>query len=290
MSIADELPNPSREQLAQLPRRLDFMPVENPAPETLTRDEIERYNELGYLMPFDGLDPAEVGELRAFFDGVLGAFLELGRDSYSINSAHLRFARIHDLMRHPRLLGPVADLIGPDVVAWGAHFFCKMPHDGRAVPWHQDCAYWPLSPSRTVTLWLAIDDADPGNANMRFVPRSHRHGLIGYEESRDASDVLGLVVAEAEAERSGDAPVDVTLRAGQFSLHSDLLLHGSRANDSDRRRCGLTLRYASAEVRAWYGWERKGFVVRGVDRLGHWADAPRPVTAGTASAGSGEAR
>src|SRR5690606_14292403 len=99
----------------------------------------------------------------------------------------------------------------------GAHFFCKLPGDGKEVPWHQDCAYWPLSPSRTVTLWLAIDDADPGNANMQFIPRSHRHGLIGYDESQSDSDVLGLAVAEAG--RYGDEAVDVTLRAGQFSLH-----------------------------------------------------------------------
>ena len=275
MSTADALPTPTPQQLAALPRRLGFVPVDNPTPEVLTRAEVDRYNEFGYLMPFDGLDDAEARELRAFFDGVLAAFLELGRDSYSINSAHLRFGRIYDLMRHPRLLGPVADLLGPDVVAWGAHFFCKLPQDGRAVPWHQDCAYWPLSPSRTVTLWLAIDDADPENANMRFVPRSHRGGLIGYDESRDARDVLGLAVTDPG--RHGDPPVDVTLRAGQFSLHSDLLLHGSEANASDRRRCGLTLRYAAAGVRPWYDWGRKGFVVRGADRHGHWADARRPA-------------
>jgi hypothetical protein len=274
MSIADELITPTAEQLAALPRELGFLPVENPSPRWLSGQDIDRFNELGYLMPFDGLDDAEARELRAFFDGVLAGFLELGRDSYSINSAHLRFGRIHDLMRHPRLIGPVADLIGPDVVAWGAHFFCKLPRDGRAVPWHQDCAYWPLSPSRTVTLWLAIDDADPENANMRFIPRSHRLGLIGYGETGEASDVLNLAVTDPE--RFGDPPVDVSLRAGQFSIHSDLLVHGSEANDSDRRRCGLTLRYASAGVRAWYGWERKGFVVLGSDPLGRWANAPRP--------------
>lgn len=274
MIRADDLITPTPEQLAAIPRQIGFVPADNLTPQTLARQDIDRYNELGYLMPLDGLDDAEVRELRAFFDGVLAAFLELGRDSYAINTAHLRFGRIHDLVRHPRLLGPVVDLLGPDVVAWGAHFFCKLPHDGKAVPWHQDCTYWPLSPTRTVTIWLAIDDADPENANMRFIPRSHRHGLIGHGAADDAAAVLGLAVEHPE--RYGDAPVDVALRAGQFSIHSDLLLHGSGANQSDRRRCGLTLRYAAAEVRAWYGWHHKGVVVHGADRLGHWADAPRP--------------
>jgi len=48
-------------------------------------------------------------------------------------------------------------------------------------------------------------------------------------------------------------------------MHSDLLLHGSEANESDRRRCGLTLRYCAAEVRAYLDWHVKGVVVSGED-------------------------
>lgn len=275
MLKVDDLPTPTAEQLAALPREMEFVPAANDAPRWLGREQIGHYNERGFLMPLEGLDAGEAGELRAFFDGVLAAFLELGRDSYSISTAHLRFARIYDLVSHPRLLGPVADLLGPDVVAWGAHFFCKLPGDGKRVAWHQDSAYWPLSPTKTVTLWLAIDDADPENANMRFVPRSHLRGIIDYGESRDARDVLNLVVEDPT--RHGDAPVDVTLKAGQFSLHSDLLLHGSEANQSDRRRCGLTIRYAAADVRAWFGWDQKGVVVQGQDRRNHWRNPPRPA-------------
>jgi ectoine hydroxylase-related dioxygenase (phytanoyl-CoA dioxygenase family) len=150
-----------------------------------------------------------------------------------------------------------------------------MPRDGKLVAWHQDSTYWPLSPTKTVTVWLAIDDADPGNANMRFIPRSHTHGLINYEQSNNDRDVLNMVVENPE--QYGDAAVDVSLMAGQFSMHSDQLLHGSEANDSDRRRCGLTIRYASADVKSWYGWNQKGIVVKGEDRNGNWLNAPSPV-------------
>ena len=40
------------------------------------------------------------------------------------------------------------------------------------------------------------------------------------------------------------------LIAGQISIHSDMLVHGSAPNRSPRRRCGLTLRYCAADVRA----------------------------------------
>ena len=275
MVKVDEIPTPTAEQLAELPREVGFVPATNSAPQFLSPDEISRYNEQGYLLPFNGLTDREVTELRAFFDGVLAAFVELGRDSYSINTAHLRFARIYELVRHPQIVGPVSDLLGGNVVAWGSHFFCKMPHDGKQVAWHQDSTYWPLSPSKTVTVWLAIDDADPENANMRFIPKSHTHGLIDYDKSTSDRDVLNMVVDNPEA--YGEPPVDAKLKAGQFSMHSDQLLHGSEANESDRRRCGLTIRYASADVQAWFDWNQKGILVKGSDPQGNWANLPCPT-------------
>jgi len=126
-----------------------------------------------------------------------------------------------------------------------------------------------------VTVWLAIDDADAENACMRFVRGSHLRGQIEFEAvDNDASKVLNQSVNDAE--RFGET-VDDVLRAGEISLHSDLLLHGSEANNSSRRRCGLTLRYCAAEVRAHLDWNLKGVVVRGTDRDGHWANPPRPV-------------
>ncbi len=269
----DDIPVPSEEQLAELDREVCFVPVDNERPKALSPAQVRQYNSLGYLLPFDGLNTEEVLELRTYFDGVLEAFRNLGRDSYSISTAHLRFARIYDLVAHPKIVGPVADLLGSNIVAWGAHFFCKLPNDGKRVPWHQDALYWPITPTRTVTAWLAVDDAEPENANMRFIPRSHLEGPIDYNVTTDKNAVLNLESTDAV---SYGEPVDVTLKAGQFSLHSDLLLHGSEANTSSRRRCGLTLRYAAAEVQAFHGWHHKGIVVQGEDKAGNWANHPSP--------------
>ena len=271
----DHIPNPTTEELSKLDREVTFLPTANSSPEHLTSSQIQEFNEQGYLMPFNGLQEGEARDLRVYFDGMLDAFRNLGRDSYSINTAHLRFARVHHLLRHPAIVGPVSDLLGPDLIGWGAHFFCKLPKDGKRVPWHQDALYWPITPTRTVTVWLAIDDADQENANMRFLPRSHLHGPIDYDVT-DANDVV-LNLETKDAEKYGDTPVDATLTAGQFSMHADLLLHGSEANESNRRRCGITLRYAAASVKAYHDWHYKGIVVKGEDRDGNWADLPCPT-------------
>jgi len=70
--------------------------------------------------------------------------------------------------------------------------------------------------------------------------------------------------------------VDEVLASGRLSIRSDLLLHGSEANNSDRRRCGLTLRYASADVQAHLKWNQKGVIVSGSADPELWPGAKRP--------------
>jgi ectoine hydroxylase-related dioxygenase (phytanoyl-CoA dioxygenase family) len=109
---------------------------------------------------------------------------------------------------------------------------------------------------------------------MRFLAGSHHHGHLTFRPSDPAEhNVLNQTIDDAE--RYGE-PVDVVLKAGEASIHCDLLLHGSEANLSPRRRCGLTLRYCSADVRAGLGWNAKGVLVSGSDPSGHWANPPRP--------------
>jgi len=258
-----------------LPRDLRYRPCQNQNPQTLTRAQIEAFNRDGYLKGIRIFSAAEIAEIRTYFDQLLARVMAEGGDSYSINSAHLSYGRVFDLLAHQRIVAPLKDLLGADLIGWGAHFFCKMPRDPKTVSWHQDASYWPMTPSRTATVWLAIDDADTHNACMRFIPGSHHHGHLTYHLSEeDENNVLFQTVPDAET--YGD-PVDVELAAGEISIHSDMLLHGSRANTSERRRGGLTLRYCAAEVRALQGWHLKGVLLSGRDPDQHWSNPPRPA-------------
>src|SRR3954451_7916074 len=209
-------------------------------PAALTPEQIADFNRLGYLKGIRIFSADEMREIRAYFDDLLARTLAAGGDSYSISTAHLRHGRVYDLLTHPRIVACIKDLIGENVIGWGSHFFCKLPRDGKRVSWHQDSSYWPLTPSMAVTAWLAIDDANIENACMRYTPGSHHLGHLTYTLSEnDEGNVLNQPVAAAET--LGE-PVNVELNAGEISIHSDLLLHGSEANESSKRRCGLTLR------------------------------------------------
>ncbi len=265
---------PDPRDLAAASRDLRFHPSTVEHPGTLTRTQVDAFNRDGYLKGLRVFSDAEAAVIRAYFDDLLARTLAAGGDSYSISSAHLRYGRVYDLLAHPRIVAIVTDLIGEQLVGWGSHFFCKLPGDGKAVAWHQDASYWPLTPSKAVTVWLAIDAADRENGCMRFIAGSHWKGHLTYRPSDPTEhNVLNQTIENVE---QYGQPVDDELKAGEVSVHSDLLLHGSEANMSPRRRCGLTLRYCATDVRASAGWNAKGVVLSGSDPDEHWAKPPRP--------------
>lgn len=265
---------PSADELSQIERDLRFYPSTTQEPKVLTKDQVQQFNSDGYVTGLRVYSDAEINAVRDYFDQLLERVIAEGGNSYSISTAHLRYGPVYDMLTHPPIVAIVRDILGEDVIGWGSHFFCKMPGDGKAVAWHQDASYWPLTPSKALTVWLAIDKADLGNGCMKFMAGSHHFGHMTYRDSTDDDhNVLNQTIDNAE--QYGTEVIN-ELEAGEISIHSDLLLHGSEANKSDRRRCALTLRYCTPDVVAGSNWHNKGVVVSGKDYSGNWANPARP--------------
>lgn len=252
---------------------LSFKPTVEVSARWLTPAQIGHYNTEGFIQPFDIYNPTEIDRVRNYVDGLMSDMGENG--AYGINCYQSRLSGLWDIATNSRILDYVQDIIGPNIICWASAILSKKPQDPRQVPWHQDASFWSLSPARTVTVWLAIDDADESNAAMRFLPRSHTRGKID-ETAMGAESVFHKGIAVTD---DMGAPFTNSLRAGQMSMHADMLVHGSLANTSDRRRCGLTLRYCPPESRIVDAeWARgvEAIICRGQDPDGHWKHHPRP--------------
>ncbi|MBO6604840.1 phytanoyl-CoA dioxygenase family protein [Boseongicola sp. H5] len=252
---------------------LRFCPAAATGLSRLSATDIAAYNRDGFVQPFDIFTGPEIARIRAYFDRLMTRLGDAG--AYGINCYQARMAGIWDIATDTRILDHVADIIGPDIICWASAILSKKPHDPKEVPWHQDASFWSLSPARTVTVWLAIDDADAANSAMRFIPGSHDKGAL---ETTQTGATAVFHKGIADADRLGQ-PFTNTLKAGQISLHADMLVHGSEANRSDRRRCGLTLRYCPPEVRITDpDWARgvEAIICRGRDPSGHWRHHARP--------------
>ena len=111
---------------------LSFKPVETHAPRRLGSDDIARYNAEGFCQPFQIYGAEEVGEIRAYVDGLMSAMGDAG--SYGINCYQARLSGIYDIATDPRILDHVEDIIGPDILCWATAILSKNPRIRRTCP------------------------------------------------------------------------------------------------------------------------------------------------------------
>ncbi len=240
----------------------------------LTAAQIADFERDGYLFPLRAFSAAEAREYR---DALEAYEAETGDAIHSNmrHKVHLLFRWADAIVRHPRILDAVADILGPDLLCWTTNFFIKEAEDPAFVSWHQDSTYWGLEPSDVVTAWVAFTDAPVESGAMKFLPGSHKLDQIAHRDTYAADNLLTrgqeieMTVDEARA-------VDVPLGAGEFSLHHIRLVHGSKPNATPDRRIGLAVRYIPTYVRQ-VKIDDSATLVRGRDRHGNFEHEPRPA-------------
>lgn len=237
----------------------------------LTQAQVDSYRYNGFLFPVPALTPEETVTCLA---GLARLETELGAPVAEADVKWRSHAYAHSpwfdtLIRHPRILDAVEDLIGPDILVWTSTFFIKEPHSPTFAAWHQDGTYFGLEPHEQVCAWVALTDASAEAGCMeqlssRGAPRQFRHAPLGLVHSINRA---GQTIMEPFDETN---PVAMALRAGEFSLHHELAVHRSAPNNASHRRVGIGLNYLPPHVRVNSPVRLKAMLVRGEDRWGNF--------------------
>jgi hypothetical protein len=235
------------------------------------------YERDGFFFPCDVTSEADAAELVADLESAEAQFAG-DRAQLSLLRSYPSqllpsFAR---LIRHPRLIDAVSQIVGPDVLVWSCGFFIKEPGSKSYVSWHQDLNYWGLDGDREVTAWYALTPATIENGCMRFVPGSHRTKDVPHVDSF-AKDNLLTRGQEIAVEVDETSAVNVLLRAGQASFHHGHMFHASGANTTDARRLGLAIRYIAPSMKQRSGDKLLVSHVSGKDEYGHFEVMPPPA-------------
>jgi ectoine hydroxylase-related dioxygenase (phytanoyl-CoA dioxygenase family) len=215
----------------------------------LSPHEIARYHAEGWVIPQFRLPPARVAQMREALDALIRN--NPGVRPEKLVSAHVEgdngegvrgSRQFLELAMDPEIVELVSGVIGEDVILWGCHVFCKPAAEGYETPWHQDGHYWPIRPLANCTVWVALEQSTVENGCLRVIPRSHRGGVLHPHLHEDRND---LTLNQRMAAGSFDEAqsVDLELQPGQMSLHDVYMIHGAKANTSDKRRTGVALRY-----------------------------------------------
>lgn len=239
----------------------------------LTQAALHQYQEQGYYAPIRVMPRAEADALRGRLeDFEAGAGILAGKLRHK---SHLLFTWLNDLVRHPRILDAVEDVIGPNILCWGSSFFIKEARNPAFVSWHQDSTYWGLDPADVITAWVALSDSTAANGAMRVIPGTHKLEQVPHHDTFSADNLLSRG-QEIMVEVDDRQAAMLELQAGEMSLHHVRLIHGSDPNPSPQRRIGFAIRYIPTTVRQVAGSHDHATLVRGVDAYGHFEPEERP--------------
>jgi hypothetical protein len=228
----------------------------------LSSDQVERFRTQGIIFPVRAFGATEISERYEALQAMENA--RAGRLPPLLNfKPHLLVPWLWDMIHDPRILDHVEDLLGPDILCWGASFFNKQPEDPSHVPWHQDATYWGLSSNDGVTAWVAFTPSVRANGCMRVVAGAHRAPLPHGDTFDRANMLPGREEVLIEVDESH--VLDVELAPGEMSLHDRLIVHGSEPNRSGMRRVGFAIRYIPGILRQRGEQRGSATLVRGRD-------------------------
>jgi hypothetical protein len=239
--------------------------------QALTRKQVEYYRYNGFLFPIPALTPQEIADCLA---GLERLEADLGSPVAAADVKWRSHAYAHSpwfdkLIRHPKILDAVEDVIGPNILVWTSTFFIKEPHSPTFAAWHQDGTYFGLDPHEQVCAWVALTDASREAGCMEHLSgqgaaRQLRHAPLGLANSINRA---GQTIMEPFDDAN---PVALALPAGSFSLHHEFSVHRSAPNNASHRRIGIGLNYIPTHVRVDSPVRLCAMLVRGEDTFGHF--------------------
>lgn len=215
-------------------------------------DALEQIRKSGWAGPLNLLSPKEV----SFFSRYLRDIDRPGLNSPTSipgwgKDLAVTDQLIFELARDDRILNYLIELLGSDVILWGASIVDRAP--GIAHPWHTDIET-ATSSGNTISVWVALENASQ-ESSLAFITSSHLFGKTIQEVAKEQG--------VARSARSADVALDLaklcSVRAtmdqplvndGQMLIFDGRVWHGSlNAREYGSRR-SLILQYSSPDFSA----------------------------------------
>jgi ectoine hydroxylase-related dioxygenase (phytanoyl-CoA dioxygenase family) len=237
-------------------------------------DNHAHYTKHGYCIVGKLLSDDGLAACRNEVDAMINEKKQASLPADQLISTHQQERWLFELATQRALLDMVEMQIGPNIVLWSSHLFCKPPKSGTHVPWHQDTPYWNISGPLPGSTWIALDDIDAENGGMCLLPDWHRKGTLPRRAT--GNNLFSEEIApDALPKNIEDIKLQYEFPAGWMATHDTMLPHTSEPNTSDRWRRVIVFRYMTPDgdmgpktyknYRTGEPFERGYYLVRGRD-------------------------
>ncbi|MEQ9124252.1 MAG: phytanoyl-CoA dioxygenase family protein, partial [Alphaproteobacteria bacterium] len=153
----------------------------------LSESQLEEFDREGYLFLPGCFTEAEAAVLRREAEGIYAqnreeVWREKTGAPRTAFAAHTYNDAYRRLGAHPRLIGPVTQLLGEPVYMHQFKINAKAAFEGDVWQWHQDYGTWArddgMPESRAMNIAVFLDEVMAINGPLMFIPRSHKQGVL----------------------------------------------------------------------------------------------------------------
>ena len=210
----------------------------------LNEDQLRQFDAEGWLFLPDLFTSEEVGVLKAELPVIFAMHREevwrekdgeAVRTAFAAHTYNDAFAR---LGRHPRLIGPVTQLLDGPVYMHQYKINGKAAFSGDVWQWHQDYGTWArddgMPEARAMNIALFLDEVSEFNGPLYIIPRSHRQGVIeAGHDTLTTSYPLWTLDGETVARLAGEGGIAAPKgKPGAVLMFHSNIVHASPPNIS----------------------------------------------------------
>ncbi|GHJ41602.1 ectoine hydroxylase [Streptomyces sp. TS71-3] len=197
-------------------------------------------------------------EIRA---GDLSVIEENSQEVRSIFDVHLISGVFRDLVRDPRVLGPVRQILGSEVYVHQSRVNYKPGFGGGPFYWHSDFETWHaedgMPTPRAVSVSIALTENYPYNGSLMIIPGSHRTYVPCVGETpkdhhrnslRTHKVAIGMPDTESVTELAEGRGIEqFTGPAGSATIFDSNCMHGSNGNITPYSRSNVFVVFNSVD-------------------------------------------
>jgi ectoine hydroxylase-related dioxygenase (phytanoyl-CoA dioxygenase family) len=216
---------------------------------TPSTQQITDYRERGFVHLTEVVDAARLAELVADLEAIASveghtdsAWKGTWRRQYAdsdrftlktLDRLGARSALWSQWLSSREILDAIDALSGKRMKYVDAMLLLKPPETGQAFPPHQDAAYYASNEPEYLIATLHLDATTTENGALRFLPGSHKHGLIEHNRKGKAH-LPDIDIADL---------VEVRAQPGDLVCCSIFTVHGSLPNRSNTARAIVRIGY-----------------------------------------------
>jgi len=227
----------------------------------LSNDQVNEYNENGYLIVENVVNKIFLNELNSATDKMLkyATLINNSDEQFDLGDNHTSskpsVRRIKQPQKHsdvfkkllfyPSIIQKVISLLGKNFRLHNGKMNLKSPSAGDLVDWHQDWAFYPHSNDDVLAVGIMLDDMTLDNGTVLFVPGSHKGEVYDHHHN-------GYFAGAIDTKKSNidlSNVKEITGKAGTITIHHARLLHASKPNTSKTNRRFLLWEFAAND--AW---------------------------------------